>query len=152
MSMTILSATSTIKLLRQRPIGIGDLRSSPRSVPSGRQAADEIDDRGVDLAAALLLGPVAATRQHLYLAQCRDELFEIGQMLIHAREGDDHVAVTGDIEGRHRHRHAVESRHQFPVAVYVAIIVEGAAEAAALELGGVEVKIGFAEPGWRRRR
>ena len=44
-------------------------------------------------------------------------------------------------------------RHQLPVAVDVAIIIERTAEARALELAGVEIDVTLAEPrrqrGWR---
>src|SRR6266852_4846265 len=55
---------------------------------SARQAAEEIDHRGVDLAWALLLCPVAAAGEHLDVTQCGDEVLEVGQKLVHAGEGD----------------------------------------------------------------
>src|SRR5215212_12171259 len=64
---------------------------------SARQAADEIDDRGIDLVRPLLLGPVTATSEHLYAAQSRYEAFEIGQELIHAGSGRHEVAVAREV-------------------------------------------------------
>src|SRR5258708_16421135 len=54
------------------------------------------------------------------------------------------------MECRDRYEHVREWRHQLPVAVDVAVIIEGTAKAIALELSAVEIDIGFAEP--RRQR
>jgi hypothetical protein len=61
---------------------------------SGGQAAEKIEQRGVDLGRALLLGPMAATSNHLYFAQCRHEMFEVCQKLVHPGEGDHEVAIA----------------------------------------------------------
>src|SRR5882757_5602421 len=115
-------------------------------MPLVRQAAEEADYRGIDLGRALLLGPVTAAGEHLYVAQCWNEVPEVGQQLVHAGESDHHVAIAGNVKRRNRHLQICERRQQLPVAVDVAIIVESAAEAAALELAGVEIDIGFAQP------
>src|SRR5512141_457057 len=107
------------------------------------QAADEIEDRGVDFVRALLLGPVAAAGQHLDVTQCRHDLFEIGEILGHSGEGDHQVMVARDIEGRDGHLCAGEGRHELPVTIDVAIVIEGTAKAAASEFGGIEIDVGF---------
>src|ERR1700676_135758 len=96
---------------------------------------------------------MAAAGEHLDAAQCGDEVFKVGEKLLRAGEGDNHVAVARDIERRDRYGRARESRHQLPVAVDIAIIIERTAEARALELAGVEIDVTLAEPrrqrGWR---
>src|SRR5260370_16745138 len=79
----------------------GFAEARPRS--SVRQAADEIDDRGVDLAGALLLSPVAAAGEHQYVAQCGDEMFEVGEQLVRAGKQAHHVPITATIDAPHRH-------------------------------------------------
>src|SRR5258705_7630559 len=114
--------------------------------PSARQATDEIDDRGADLAWALLLGPVSAAGQNSHVTQRRDELPEGGELLVHARgSSHHHVVVAGDKERRDRHRDACKRSHQLPIAIDVAIIVERTAEADAPEFAGIELDISFSE-------
>src|SRR5690348_11368228 len=60
---------------------------------SSREAAEKIKYRRIDLVWALLLRPVSATRQHPHGVQCRDEMLEIGQQLIHAGGAEHKVAV-----------------------------------------------------------
>ena len=91
------------------------------------QALQKIDDRGVDLGRAFLLGPVAAARQHDRLAQLRHEFREVRQQLVHAGERYDEVAVAGDVQRRYIDGLAGERRRQLPVAVDVAVPVEPAA-------------------------
>src|SRR5882724_4519137 len=118
--------SSTGNAAARRVFVIQQANVRPSSV---RQAADEIDDRGADLAGALLLGPVAAAGEHLDVTQCGDELLEVGEMLGRAGGGDHQVAVARDIECRDGHLYVCESSRQLPVAVDVAIIIEAAAEA-----------------------
>src|ERR1700684_3282911 len=124
---------------------------NPFGCPSARQAAHKIDDRGVDLVRALLLSPMAAAGQHFYATRGGDEVFEIREKLVGAGERDHHVAVAGDVERGHRYQCACESRHQLPVTVDVAIVIEWPPKTRAAELAGIEIDIGFAEPGRQRR-
>src|SRR5258705_2626347 len=127
-------------------------RELPLAKPSVRQATDEIDNRGADLAWTLLLGPVSAAGQNSHVTQSRDELFEIGEMLVHARGGDHQIVVACDEQRRDRHHYIGKRSHQLPIAIDVAIIVERTAEAAAPEFAGIELDISFAEPRRQRRR
>jgi hypothetical protein len=63
------------------------------------QAAQKFDDRGVDLCWALLLGPMAAAREHLDVAQERHVLFHVGNMLGCSGERNDYVVISGNVEG-----------------------------------------------------
>src|SRR5260370_37449465 len=85
--------------------------------PSARQATDEIDNRGADLAWTLLLGPVSAAGQNSHVAQSRDELFEIGEMLVHARGGDHQIVVACDEQRRDRHHYICTRSHQLPITI-----------------------------------
>src|SRR3954463_3758693 len=121
--------------------------------PSVRQATDEIDERGADLAWALLLGPVSAAGQNSHATQRRDELPEIGEMLVDAGgSSHHHVMVARDKERRDLDRDACKRRHQLPIAVEVAIIVERTAEAAAPEFAGIEIDVRIGEPCRQHRR
>src|SRR4030095_7267741 len=79
-------------------------------------------------------------------------MFEVSQDLVHARKGDDEVAIARDVECGDGDRHPGERCLELPVAVEIAVVVERAAEAGALKFTGVEVHISFAEPGWQLRR
>src|SRR5262245_4573892 len=94
----------------------------------------ELDDRRVHLARALLLGPVAAARQHDRSPEIRHEPGEIRDELIHPAEVHDQVAIARDIECRYVHLGAGVRRHQLPRAIDVAVPVEPAAKARPREL------------------
>src|SRR5262249_20879001 len=75
------------------------------------QPLQELDDRGVHLARPLLLSPVPAARQHDRPSEIRNKLAEIRDKLIHPAEVHDQVAITGDVERRHRHPGSCVGRH-----------------------------------------
>src|SRR6266702_652256 len=79
-------------------------------------------------------------------------MFEVRQELVHAWKGDDEVAIARDVECGHGDRHPGERRLDLPVAIEIAVVVERAAEAGAQKFTGVEVHIGFAEPGRQLQR
>src|ERR1700757_1843786 len=123
------------------------------SLFSGRpEIAEEVDYRSVDLGGPLLLGPVAAAGKHDRRPELGHEAREVGDQLIHAREGHNRVAVAGDVEGRDQHPRPGEGGQQFPVWVDVAVPFGAATKSGAGELAGVEVDVGLAEPGWQGRR
>jgi len=49
-------------------------------------------------------------------------------MLVHAGDGDHHVAISGDKECRDRYRSRLRKAPAAPSAVDIAIIIEGARE------------------------
>src|SRR5262249_52084069 len=110
----------------------------------------ELDDRGVHLARALLLRPVAAAGQHDRASQVGDDGREIRDELVDPAEAHDQVAVAGDVERGDRHPRAGVRRQQLPVAIGVAVPVEAAAKTGASKLTGVELDIGGRDP--RRQR
>ena len=87
-----------------------------------------------------------AAREHLDVAQQRHDLFHVGDLLGCAGKSHDHVVIARDVERRHRDLCPVECRHQLPIAIDVAIVVEGTAKTAARKFSGVEIQVGVAEP------
>ena len=85
-------------------------------------------------------------REHLDVAQQRHDLFHVGDLLGCARKGYDHVVITRDVERRHRDLRPVERRHQLPIAIDVAIVVEGTAKTTVRKFSRVDIQVGFAEP------
>lgn len=58
--------------------------SSVPSSPLGRETAEELQQGGVDFSCALLLRPVPASREHLNPPQCRHEMLQVRDQLVHA--------------------------------------------------------------------
>ena len=79
-------------------------------------------------------------------------LGRLGRSLSTAAEGDNEIAVAGDVERRHRHLQAGEGRQQLPVAIDVPVPVQAAAKTGALELFGVILRVLVRQPGRQRRR
>src|SRR5260370_7812996 len=62
------------------------------------QPLEEIENRGVDLGRAFLLGPVAAAGQYDRLVQAGDEFLEVGKQLVHPRKAHHPGPVAGPLE------------------------------------------------------
>ena len=93
-----------------------------------------------------MLGPVATARQHLDVAKQRHELFHIGDMLGRPGKREVYVMITGDVKRWYRHLRLLEGRHQLPVAIDIAIVVEGTAKTAARKFSGIDIEVGLAKP------
>ena len=142
---------------------IGELRESRRfaqrvedgsvhrSLAIRLQVAEEVEDGGVDVGGALLLGPVAATGEEGRAMKLGHPLGETGEDQVHAAEGDNQIAVASDIEGGHGDLLAGEWGQEFPAAIDVAVPVQAAAESRAGEFLHIKVDVGFGQPGWECR-
>lgn len=92
-----------------------------------------------------LLEPVAAVFEDVGRGEAgegRGERFDRG-----GQPGRGGVEGAADEQGRLGDRGAVEGREVRPVAVHVAVAVQGAGQAGSLELRRVDVEIRLGEPG-----
>jgi hypothetical protein len=76
---------------------------------------------------------MATAGEHLDVAQEWHVLFQVGNMLGGARKRNDHVVISGNVEGGHGNLDAFEGRHQLPIAIDIAIVVERPAKTATRE-------------------
>src|SRR5919201_7170741 len=106
--------------------------------------AKPVEDEGVDLVRTFLLHPVPAPFEQVRTGQPGKP-----RRLSVDRVGEPRgrgVERAGDEDGGLSDRRAVERGEVFPVAVDVAIAVEGAAESVALELGRARLELGLGDP------
>ncbi|CAM2152745.1 hypothetical protein PT2222_290061 [Paraburkholderia tropica] len=111
-------------------------------------AAQKIDQQRVDVGGTFLLDPVARLGQQHLAREARHVGFE--RFVGLRRHADHAVLLARDEQRRLLDARAVEERRECPVAIEIAIPVDGAAKAALAELRGEHVEIGVAEPGRQR--
>lgn len=66
-------------------------------------------------------------------------LLHAGDVLGCSGKRDNQVMIAGNIQCRHRDLNSSEGRHQLPIAINVAIIVERPAKSAAREYAGIDI-------------
>ena len=92
---------------------------------------------------------MAAAGKHDSAAKLGHGMGEASEEQFHAAEGDDEVAVTGNVEGRDGDLFACEGREELPTAVDVAIPVQAATESRARKFLRIEIDVGIGEPWWK---
>jgi hypothetical protein len=75
----------------------------------------------------------------LNVAEVRNVLFHIGDVLGCSGKRHNQVMIAGNIQCRHRDLNSFEGRHQLPIAISVAIIVERPAKSVAREFAGIDI-------------
>src|SRR3984893_17671374 len=99
----------------------------------------ELDQQTIHVGRALLLNPMPRTREQNLLRQVRRVDFE--RLVGVGVKFDHRVLVAGDEQCRLSQLSTVEEPAHVPDPIDVAIPVEAAAKAGALELGGEKVKV-----------
>ena len=97
------------------------------------EAPEKVDHRSIDFLRPLLLGPVAAAREHARPLEVRDELRQVENELVHTVKGDHQGPVSGNVERRDIDERSSKGSEEFPVAVDVAAPVQAPTKSIARE-------------------
>src|SRR6266487_3241499 len=90
---------------------------------------------------------MTAAWQQQRLLELGNEGTQVCYQISHAREVDNQVALTSDIEGWDAHQGSRPCRHQFPALINRTIPVEAAAEARSLKFASIVVNVLLCQPG-----
>src|SRR6266508_5412872 len=105
-------------------VWLGWVSCSERS--SGHRAVDaaeEVEEHGVDLCGTLLLCPVGGSRQYHRAVQSRYDIAQRAARSVRVAQGRDHVTVSHHVQRRNVDPAPPERREQFVVAFDVPVPV-----------------------------
>src|SRR5215467_5059780 len=77
---------------------------------------------------------------------------QVGDELVHPREGNHDITVSGDVERGNAHLCSGEGSQEFPVAIDIPVPIETAGKPGASEFRDVKIHVALAEPGRQRSR